>query len=45
VVLVSWLEANAFCRWLTRQIGSGKWIYALPAVAEREEITRGPDNF
>jgi formylglycine-generating enzyme required for sulfatase activity len=45
VVLVSWFEANAFCRWLTRKIGSGKWIYGLPTVAEWEKAARGPDNF
>jgi len=45
VVLVSWFEANAFCRWMTRKIGRGKWIYALPTVAEWEKVARGPDNF
>ncbi|MBZ5591710.1 MAG: formylglycine-generating enzyme family protein [Acidobacteriia bacterium] len=45
VVLVSWFEANAFCHWLTRKLGAGKWIFALPTVAEWEKVARGPDNF
>jgi iron(II)-dependent oxidoreductase len=45
VALVSWFEANAFCRWLTRKLGGSKWIFALPTVAEWEKVARGPDNF
>lgn len=45
VVLVSWFEANAFCCWLTRKLGGGRWIFALPTVAEWEKVARGPDNF
>ncbi|HUJ22760.1 MAG TPA: SUMF1/EgtB/PvdO family nonheme iron enzyme [Bryobacteraceae bacterium] len=45
VVLVNWFEANAFCHWLTRKLGGGKWIFALPTVAEWEKVARGPDNF
>lgn len=45
VVQVNWFEANAFCRWLTRSMGAGKWILALPTEAEWEKAARGPDNF
>ncbi|HEX6732933.1 MAG TPA: SUMF1/EgtB/PvdO family nonheme iron enzyme, partial [Pyrinomonadaceae bacterium] len=30
VVGVNWFEANAFCHWLTRNVGAGKWIFSLP---------------
>lgn len=42
VVLVGWFEANALCRWLTRKLGSGKWIFALPTVAEWERQPAAP---
>ncbi|HKZ02616.1 MAG TPA: SUMF1/EgtB/PvdO family nonheme iron enzyme [Pyrinomonadaceae bacterium] len=45
VVKVNWFEANAFCRWLTKSVGRGKWIFALPTEAEWEKAARGPDNF
>lgn len=45
VVQVNWFEANAFCHWLTKSIGRGKWIFALPTEAEWEKAARGPDNF
>jgi formylglycine-generating enzyme required for sulfatase activity len=45
VVQVNWFEANAFCRWLTKSVGAGRWIFALPTEAEWEKAARGPDNF
>jgi formylglycine-generating enzyme required for sulfatase activity len=45
VVQVNWFEANAYCHWLTKTIGGGKWIFGLPTEAEWEKAARGPDNF
>ena len=45
VVHVNWFEANAFCHWLTRKLGGGRWIFGLPSEAEWEKAARGPDNF
>ncbi len=45
VVLVTWFEANAFCRWLSRKYANVKWQFALPTDAEWEKAARGPDNF
>ena len=42
---VSWLEASAFCRWLTTRLGGNEWIFALPNDAEWEKAARGPDSF
>ena len=45
VVLVSWFEANAYGRWLTRTLGRRKWLYRMPTEAEWEKAARGPDGF
>ncbi|MDZ7267629.1 MAG: formylglycine-generating enzyme family protein [candidate division KSB1 bacterium] len=45
VVWVNWFEANAYCKWLTRKIGGGRWLFTLPNEAEWEKAARGPDNF
>jgi len=44
VTWVSWFEANAYCKWLTRKIGNNRWLFALPTDAEWEKAARGPDN-
>jgi formylglycine-generating enzyme required for sulfatase activity len=45
VTLASWHEASAFCRWLTRTLGSQRWLYRMPTEAEWEKAARGPDGF
>ena len=45
VVLVSWFEANAYGRWLTRTLGKRRWLYRMPTEAEWEKAARGPDGF
>lgn len=45
VAWVNWFEANAYCRWLTRTLGRGKWWHSLPTEAEWEKAARGPDSF
>jgi formylglycine-generating enzyme required for sulfatase activity len=45
VVQVNWFEANAFCHWLTKTSGRGKWTFGLPTEAEWEKVARGPDSF
>ena len=45
MVLVTWHEANAYCRWLTRRLGGGRWLFRMPTEAEWEKAGRGPDGF
>jgi formylglycine-generating enzyme required for sulfatase activity len=45
VTWVTWFEAQAFCKWLTKKFGQGKWIFSLPSEAEWEKAARGPDSF
>jgi formylglycine-generating enzyme required for sulfatase activity len=45
VVLVTWHEANAYCRWMTRTLGGGRWLFRMPTEAEWEKAARGPDGF
>jgi len=45
VMLVTWHEANAYCRWLTRRLGGGRWLFRMPTEAEWEKAARGPDGF
>lgn len=45
VTRVTWFEAQAYCRWLTRNFGQGRWLFSLPSEAEWEKAARGPDGF
>lgn len=45
ITWVNWFEATAYCRWLTKKIGNGRWKFSLPTEAEWEKVARGPDNF
>jgi formylglycine-generating enzyme required for sulfatase activity len=44
-MLVTWYEANAYCHWLTRRLGGGRWLFRMPTEAEWEKAARGPDGF
>jgi formylglycine-generating enzyme required for sulfatase activity len=39
-----WYEASAYCRWLTRRLGGGRWLFRMPTEAEWEKAARGPDG-
>lgn len=45
VVLVTWYEADAYCRWLTRRVEGGRFWLRLPTEGEWEKAARGPDGF
>jgi formylglycine-generating enzyme required for sulfatase activity len=45
VMLVTWYEASAYGRWLTRRHGGGRWLFRMPTEAEWEKAARGPDGF
>jgi formylglycine-generating enzyme required for sulfatase activity len=45
VMLVTWYEASAYGRWLTRRLGDGRWLFRMPTEAEWEKAARGPDGF
>jgi formylglycine-generating enzyme required for sulfatase activity len=45
VTRVSWFEAAAFCQWMTKKFGGGRWLFSLPSEAEWEKAARGPDGF
>ena len=40
---VTWFEAQAYCGWLTKKFGRGRWLFSLPSEAEWEKAARGPD--
>ncbi len=41
---VTWFEAAAYARWVTRTYGRGTWDFSLPHEAEWEKAARGPDD-
>src|SRR5215510_10240401 len=42
---VTWFEAQAYCHWLMKKFGRGRWLFSLPSEAEWEKAARGPDGF
>jgi formylglycine-generating enzyme required for sulfatase activity len=44
ITWLTWYEASAFCKWMTRKIGGERWLFAMPNEAEWEKVARGPDN-
>jgi formylglycine-generating enzyme required for sulfatase activity len=44
-MLVTWYEASAYGRWLTRRYGGGRWLFRMATEAEWEKAARGPDGF
>lgn len=45
VTWVTWHEAAAYCKWMTKKFEQRRWLFSLPSEAEWEKVARGPDNF
>ena len=45
VTWVTWYEAEAYCKWMTKELGQSRWLFSLPSEAEWEKAARGPDSF
>ena len=44
VLVVSWFDAEDYCKWLTKTHGAGAWEFRLPDEDEWEKAARGPDG-